>query len=113
MILIWIVEAAAHRIAVGLHGRFHEEARVHHASRGAAARGRSPARAQQPAMPVIGFLGVGSPEAFADRVQAFRQGVREVGFIDGRDVAIEYHGLHGQGGPMPVLAAELVRRSVV
>jgi putative ABC transport system substrate-binding protein len=70
------------------------------------------ARAQQPTMPVIGFLGVGTPEAFADRVQAFRQGVREVGFVDGRDVAIEYHGLHGQNGPMPVLAAELVRRSV-
>ena len=69
-------------------------------------------RAQQPAMPVIGFLGVGSPDAFADRVHAFRQGVREAGFIDGRDVAIEYHGLHGQNGPMPVLAAELVRRSV-
>ena len=70
------------------------------------------ARAQQPAMPVIGFLGVGSPEAFADRVQAFRQGVREAGLVDGRDVAIEYHGLYGQNGPMPVLAAELVRRSV-
>ena len=60
------------------------------------------ARAQQRALPIVGFLGVGSPQAFADRVHAFRSGLREAGFVDGRDVNIEYHGLYDQNGPMRI-----------
>ena len=48
------------------------------------------ASAQQPAMPVIGFLHLGSPEPVAPNVAAFRQGLKETGFVDGRNVAIEY-----------------------
>src|SRR5262245_24375369 len=79
---------------------------------GAAAVWPQVARGQQRVLPVVGLLGVGSPDAFADRVQAFRQGVKETGFVDGRDVVIEYHGLYDQSGPMSLLATELVRRSV-
>jgi putative ABC transport system substrate-binding protein len=70
------------------------------------------ARGQQPAMPVIGFLNNTSPEAVADRLRAFRQGLKEVGFVEGENLAIEYRWAENQFDRLPALAAELVRRPV-
>jgi putative ABC transport system substrate-binding protein len=70
------------------------------------------ARAQQPAMPVVGFLNSGSRELFAARVAAFHQGLNDTGFVEGRNVAIEYQWAQGQYDRLPMLAADLVRRQV-
>jgi len=70
------------------------------------------ARAQQPAMPVIGFLHPASPETNADRVRAFRQGLKDTGFIESENVVIEYRWGEGQIDRLPGFAAELVRRQV-
>ena len=68
------------------------------------------ARAQQAAMPVVGFLSHGSAESDSDHSQAFRKGLNEAGFTDGRNVAIEYRWANFQLGRLPSLAADLVRR---
>jgi len=65
---------------------------------------------QQPAMPVIGFLYPTSPDTIPDRVRGFRQGLKDVGFAEGENVAIEYRSADGQFDRLPALAAELVRR---
>jgi putative tryptophan/tyrosine transport system substrate-binding protein len=70
------------------------------------------ARAQQPAMPAIGFLGVASPDAIADRLRAFRQGLRDAGYVEGENVAIVYRWTEHPKDQLPELAAELVRRPV-
>jgi putative ABC transport system substrate-binding protein len=70
------------------------------------------ARAQQPAMPVIGFLSFRSEADAADSVADFRRGLREVGYVEGRDVAVEYRWANGRLDRLPTLAEELVRRPV-
>ena len=70
------------------------------------------ARAQQAEMPVVGLLEPTSPEAFADRLRAFRQGLKDTGYVEGENVAIEYRWAENQPDRLPALADELVRRKV-
>jgi putative tryptophan/tyrosine transport system substrate-binding protein len=72
----------------------------------------SAARAQRKAMPVIGFLGSLAPGSSAANVAAFREGLNEIGFVDGQSVAIEYRWAEGRFDQLPTLAADLVNRNV-
>jgi putative ABC transport system substrate-binding protein len=68
------------------------------------------ARAQQPAVPVIGFLNSTSLDGYRPMLNAFRQGLQDSGYIEGRNVAIEYRWAEGRNDRLPAMAAELVRR---
>ena len=70
------------------------------------------AQAQQPAMPVVGFLHPASPDTYVDRLRAFRHGLKEVGFIEGENAVVEYRWAENQSDRLSSLAAELVRRPV-
>src|SRR5262249_22197914 len=79
---------------------------------GAAAAWPLAARAQQSALPVIGFLYSLPPYAISDRLRVFRQGLKETGYVEGQNVAIEYRSFEGQTDRLPLLVADLLRRQV-
>jgi len=70
------------------------------------------ARAQQKAIPVVGFINSASPKPYAPNVEGFLQGLKDAGYIEGRNVSIEYRWAEGQYDRLPAMAAELVRRDV-
>jgi putative tryptophan/tyrosine transport system substrate-binding protein len=69
-------------------------------------------RAQQPTLPIVGMLGPGSPETDAFRIAALRQGLKEVGYVEGQTATIEYRGAEGHYDRFPALVADFVRRQV-
>jgi len=72
----------------------------------------STARAQQPALPVVGLISGGAADVFTREVAAFRKGLNETGYVEGQNVAVEYSYLEGQYGHLPAVMADLVRRRV-
>src|SRR5438105_2093652 len=79
---------------------------------GAAMAGPPGARAQQRAMPLVAFLNSGSPDGYAPMVAAFRQGLKETGYVEGQNVAVEYRWAEGQYDRVPAMALELLGRQV-
>jgi putative tryptophan/tyrosine transport system substrate-binding protein len=79
---------------------------------GSAAAWPAVVRAQQRALPVIGFIGSSSPDPYAYLMRAFHQGLGEIGYVEGRDLTIEYRWAGGQNDRLPALAADLVSRHV-
>jgi putative ABC transport system substrate-binding protein len=79
---------------------------------GAAAAWPLVTRAQQPAMPVVGFLSTASPGPYAPFLSAFHDGLKQAGYIEGRNVAIEYHWAEGQYSRLSEMAAGMIRRRV-
>src|SRR5262249_46305590 len=94
------------------HMASHIERRKFLATLGAAAAWPLTARAQRPPMPVVGFLNGQTSSGYAPMAPAFRQGLSKEGFVEGRNVAIEYRWAENQIDRLPALAAELVRRPV-
>jgi putative tryptophan/tyrosine transport system substrate-binding protein len=70
------------------------------------------ARAQQPAMPVVGFLGAVSLDGFTERVRAFRQGLKDTGYVEGENIAVEYRWAENQLDRLPALTTDLIRKQV-
>ena len=70
------------------------------------------ARAQQPAIPVVGFLWLSLPDVFADRLRGFQRGLKEAGYVEGENVTIDYRWAENQNDRLPGLAVELARRRV-
>ena len=70
------------------------------------------ARAQRPAMPVVGFINAASAQSYTRQLTAFLKGLAEAGYVDGQNIKIEYHWAEGQSDRLPAMAADLVNRQV-